>query len=101
LHRVVLLSGPDGNDSHYRDLLLRDSCAERSSPARNREHLGHTGCFRLGYRPCPTARLILKTAPNVRDAYGWADDVLHAFSTLSFEANRENVCSVTAVIRQE
>jgi hypothetical protein len=47
------------------------------------------------------AQVIMKTAPHVRDAVGWANDILGAFDALKIEPSRSNFCSVIAVIRQE
>lgn len=47
------------------------------------------------------ARLIRAVAPRVADANGWASDLLASLDALRFDADRDNVCAVVAIIRQE
>jgi Protein of unknown function (DUF1615) len=48
-----------------------------------------------------TAILIVNAQPNVRDAKGWAVDLLDVLRLHELPANRENVCSSIAIIAQE
>ena len=46
-------------------------------------------------------RLILRAEPGLKDAGGWARDLLKALSANEIQASRENVCAAIAVIDQE
>ncbi len=48
-----------------------------------------------------TATLIVNAQPNVREARGWAIDLLDVLRLHELPANRENVCSSIAIIAQE
>lgn len=51
--------------------------------------------------PKTVTRLILRAEPGLKDAGGWARDLLRALSANDIEASRENVCAAIAVIDQE
>lgn len=46
-------------------------------------------------------QLIVKSAPGVKDAAGWARDMLAVFSSLRIDPSPANFCAVAAVVRQE
>ena len=46
-------------------------------------------------------KLIRNADPGVKDAGGWAADMLSGFADNGIEANRENICSTIAIISQE
>ena len=46
-------------------------------------------------------RLIRNEQANVKDAGGWAADILSGLADAGIPATRENVCSVVAVVSQE
>lgn len=48
-----------------------------------------------------TAALIVRAEPKTKDSFGWANDLLKALETHRLERNRENICSVVAVVAQE
>ena len=48
-----------------------------------------------------TATLIANAQPNVRDARGWAIDLLDVLRLHGLPASRENICSSIAIIAQE
>lgn len=51
--------------------------------------------------PVTAAQVIMKIAPRLGDASGWADDILSGFKASGIEASHDRFCSVTAIIQQE
>ena len=48
-----------------------------------------------------TAKLIQAAEPTMRDAKGWANDLLNALKQNQLAQSRENVCAVIAIVDQE